>query len=92
MSPRITAQKMQATRGVNGHIFVAMGLGLPVAPIVLKPATIPTGNTKTQNHNGGFMKVQFAKHADRKARWMTAEQTLFVTVLGLAVLITTYRK
>ena len=37
------------------------------------------------------MKVQFAKHADRKVRWMTAERTLFVTVLGLAVLITTYR-
>lgn len=36
------------------------------------------------------MKAQFAKHTDRKARWMTAERTLFVTVLGLAVLVTRY--
>ena len=36
------------------------------------------------------MKIQFAKHTDRKARWMTAERTLFVTILGVAILITNY--
>ena len=42
MSPHQTARKFQATRGVNGRVSVALGLGLPVAPIVLKPATIPS--------------------------------------------------
>jgi hypothetical protein len=37
------------------------------------------------------MKIQFAKHTDRKARWMTAERTLFVTVFGLAILVTNYK-
>lgn len=37
------------------------------------------------------MKIQLAKHTDRKARWMTAERTLFVTAFGLAILITNYK-
>lgn len=36
------------------------------------------------------MKIQFAKHSDRKTRWMTAKRTLFVTFLGLAILVTNY--
>lgn len=36
------------------------------------------------------MKIQFAKHTDFKNRWMTAERTLFVSIFGLALLITNY--
>lgn len=36
------------------------------------------------------MRVQVDKHTDMKCRWMTAERTLFVSVLGLAILITNY--
>ena len=55
MSPHQTARKFQATRRVNGRVSVALSLGLPVAPIVLKPATIPTSKGKTQNHKGENM-------------------------------------
>jgi hypothetical protein len=37
------------------------------------------------------MKVQFAKQGDRKIRLMKAERTLFISIFGLAVLITNYR-
>ena len=39
---------------------------------------------------GDNMKIQIVKHVDRKARWMTAERTLFITFLGLAILVTNY--
>ena len=35
--------------------------------------------------NGGNMKLQIVKHADRKAQWMTAERTLFVTLFAVAI-------
>ena len=37
------------------------------------------------------MKLQIAKHTDRKARWMTAKGTLFVTLFGVAILFTNYK-
>ena len=36
------------------------------------------------------MKIEFAKHTDRKLRWMTAERTLFISIFGLAILLTNY--
>ena len=52
MSPNQQARKFQAVRGVDGRISVALGLGLPVAPIVLTPAVFPTSNGKNQTTNG----------------------------------------
>lgn len=37
------------------------------------------------------MKLHILKYTDRKARWMTAEKTLFVTFFGVAILFTNYK-
>jgi hypothetical protein len=52
MSPRITAKKTEFTRAIDGRVFVALGLGLSVAPVALTAVSFPQVKGKTQNQNG----------------------------------------